>query len=745
MFEELDASRAAVSHIKDRLSNLEQEWITARSSHDLAVERIETLEDELSRKRSSWLGFLKRSEEAISGDIEIERRKVNTANENIRSITDRHRTISKERSETQERYDRIAESVRDLDRQSAIRQVEEHEKLREPLVGELQEIETTISELKETILRDARILGATCTKTYLSAKTQGRFDLVIIDEASMVLLPTLYIAAGLSTGRVLVCGDFCQLAPIVQSNEKAILDILSSDVFHAAKLTPVSSDDNRMVALREQRRMSRPICELISKPMYDGELITVDGDAGGVRVPFPPPYDRELTVVDTSELWPFESLNRLGSRYNILHALLVRNLVWFLDQKSLLQEKGKPKPERLGVCTPYSAQARLIEKIIAGEGLADRVQTGTVHRFQGDERDMMVLEIPEGYGGRLFAGILVQGVPPEDQGARVINVAVSRAKSHLVIIANLTYLNRKLPRQSLLRHVLYKAQEHGRVVPGNELMAVRPINRDLESLLDVPGIKIEIPPSGLFDAQTFDIVFVQDLKSAKESIVIFSAFFTPNRVGTYADLFRAKIQQGVHIRCITRPPTANGSMDPDTSRETLDALEGLGVGVDLRKSIHQKVLIVDGRVVWLGSLNALSHTHRTDEIMARLENTEAAQVLVSFLSRRAGSTDNISAQDFAQVENPRCPACNSRTVRGEGRYGPYFECEVRVQGCDWRENERTAQREAKHSAIQDHQKPGPNCPRCGNATRLRSGPKGSFYGCVKYPSCRGSVSIRTGR
>ena len=746
VFEVLDASSADLSRLQDRLSNLEHDGITARSSHELAVKKIETLEGELSRRRSSWFVLFKRSEEAINGDIEIERRKVATANKNIRSIADRHRTASKERSEAQERYDRIYQSARDMDRQSAIRQIEEYEKLRKPLTDELQTIDATISELKEAILRDARILGATCTKTYLSAKKQGRFDLVIIDEASMVLLPALYIAAGLSTGRVLVCGDFRQLPPIVQSEEKAILDILGDDVFYINGLTRAPFEDDRMVALKEQRRMSRPICELISEPMYDDKLITVDGDAGGVRIPLPPPYDRELTVIDTSELWPFESLNRLGSRYNVLHALLVRNLVWFLDKKGLLQEGGEPKLERLGVCTPYAAQARLIEKIIAGEGLADRVQTGTVHRFQGSERDMMVLEIPEGYGGQPFAGILVQGVPTEDQGARVINVAVSRAKSHLVIIANLTYLNSKLPRRSLLRRVLYEAQEHGRVVPGNDLMAVRPIDGDLRSLLDVPGIKIEIPPSGLFNAQTFGIAFRQDLKSAEKSIVIFSAFFTPERVGTYADLFRAKIQQGVHIRCITRPPAANGSMDTDTSRVTLDALEGLGVGVDLRKSIHQKVLIVDGRVVWFGSLNALSHTYRTDEIMTRYENTEAAQVLASFLSRRVDSTHNISAQGFAQVENPRCPACKSRTVRGEGRYGPYFECEGRVdKRCDWRESERIARLHEKHDARQDHQKPGPNCPRCGNATQLRSGPRGSFYGCVKYPICRGSVSIRTGR
>ena len=55
-------------------------------------------------------------------------------------------------------------------------------------------------------------------------------------------------------------------------------------------------------------------------------------------------------------------------------------------------------------------------------------------------------------------GQFLQGVPPKQVGARLINVAVSRAKNHLIVLANLTYLDRLLPSASLLRGILYDMQ-----------------------------------------------------------------------------------------------------------------------------------------------------------------------------------------------------------------------------------------------------------------------------------------------
>lgn len=40
---------------------------------------------------------------------------------------------------------------------------------------------------------------------------------------------------------------------------------------------------------------------------------------------------------------------------------------------------------------------------------------------------------------------------------------------------------------------------------------------------------------------------------------------------------------------------------------------------------------------------------------------------------------------------------------------------------------------------------GPPCPQCGGATRQRSGKNGSFWSCAKYPDCKGTLSIESGK
>ena len=154
-------------------------------------------------------------------------------------------------------------------------------------------------------------------------------------------------------------------------------------------------------------------------------------------------------------------MNAFHSRFNLMHALLVRNLAWHLGKEGYIRGS-----DDLAVCTPYAAQSKLIRQLLDGEEVRGPVQVGTVHSFQGDERNAVVLELPEGHGGAKMLGQFLQGVPPRQVGARLINVAVSRAKNHLIVLANLTYLDRLLPSSALLREVRYRMQSEGRVISG---------------------------------------------------------------------------------------------------------------------------------------------------------------------------------------------------------------------------------------------------------------------------------------
>ena len=173
----------------------------------------------------------------------------------------------------------------------------------------------------------------------------------------------------------------------------------------------------------------------------------------------------------------------------------------------------------LGICTPYAAQARLIQKLLEEHSLDNYVHCGTVHRFQGDERRIVLLEIPESYGGYRAIGQFVQGVPPDHAGARLISVAVSRAQEHFVVLANLTYLDKHLPSLSLMRGILHEMQQQGHVEPVRELLKY-PIDRDVASSSSLDHVTFnEMAKSmGIFNAGAVRAKLANDIQSAKESV-----------------------------------------------------------------------------------------------------------------------------------------------------------------------------------------------------------------------------------
>jgi len=409
-------------------------------------------------------------------------------------------------------------------------------------------------------------------------------------------------------------------------------------------------------------------------------------------------------------------------------------MAWHFHETRCIQENTD-----LGICTPYAAQARLIGKLLKNEPYGELVQAGTVHKFQGDQRQTIVLEIPESHGGERRLGQFVQGVPPLHVGARLINVALSRAQNHLIVIGNLTYLDSALPGESLLRDVLDRMQRTGRVISGSDVLRLRPIQDDLLGLIGRVELDMDATTFGVFNQHTFDAAVWQDIANARESVVILSGFITQSRVGTLGDLLRHRLSSGVKVRCVTRPPHRNGAMDPVVSKAALDALEGIGCTVDCRHDVHEKIVLVDKTIVWHGSLNMLSHTHRTDESMTRLVNPEFAQALAAQISKKLVSAER-ALNTIADAENPRCGECKSRTVFSRGRNGPYFYCES--SECDWTVDLRKAGRSAGGQRGNEGKKDGPKCPECGSATRVRESRYGQFYGCTSYPNCRGIVRIQ---
>jgi hypothetical protein len=734
-FVELDQAAERLTAARERLSKIASDAESAQGAYKRNQQRTADLKAELDKRQKAFFTLLSRKEEDIRQDLsaaESERTRIENQMQAVRrQFEAAKRGFDGDSADYEVKRNALAGEDRSAV-QEAMRKAGDE---RIDLVGELRDVEAKITAIRETIVKEARILGVTCTKAYLSVRDIGQVDMVIIDEASMVLLPVAWFTAGLARERVIVCGDFRQIPPIVSSEQQSIVDAIGMDAFTA---NGISENDARLMMLDTQYRMQDAICRLISDPMYGGKLKTAP-DRRDTTDQVPAPFNQALTIIDTSDLWPFESQNAFFSRFNLLNALLVRNVALHFAKWGAVKEH-----EDLGICTPYAAQAKIIGKLLEGENLRDKVQVGTVHSYQGDERSTMVLDIPESHGSAWNLGQFVQGVPPEHIGARLINVAISRAKHRLIVLANLTYLDRKLPSTSLLRSVLFDMQQGGHVICGSEVLTLRPIEQDLKGLLGQMPFEKMVETFGIFDEPSFERALVHDIHEAKHSVVIYSGYVTPSRVGKMGDLFRAKIAEGVKVRCITRPPQTNGSIPREQGREALDMLEGIGVAVDCRAKIHQKVCLIDSRIVWLGSLNALSHAGRSDETMTRAVNEGYAAAVAGHMSKRRVSADKASSM-VADAENPRCPACNSRTIFNEGRFGPYFACESE---CGWRANQKSLGADGEAPSTSDADvsslpQRGPKCPKCKSETKLRMGRRGRFYGCTQYPACDGTAQAGT--
>ena len=596
-----------------------------------------------------------------------------------------------------------------------------------PLEMELAEVRKEIEGIKQKVLDDAKVIGATVTRTFLRKEEFLNFDNVIVDEASMVILPALYNVVGLASKRCIISGDFRQIPPIIETKQKGIFEEIGKDIFEYSGIEEVcrtSKSAPNLVMLKQQYRMREEICSLINSFMYQGKLVTAKNKVDEANFSIIPEISKNIVVIDTSKIFPFAQ-KKGTSYYNLMHAIATRNLVNIISSEPELSGKS------IGISAPYSAQAKMHAAINQNNR---SVTAGTVHRFQGDEKDIMIVDTVDSLGDAQV-GFWAMADHPNEDGCKLWNVGISRAKDYLFFIGNLTHLNKHLPKPSFLRNVLYNAQQKGQVIEVEEILKLDKLKDDLQSLQKTFELDDETLEKGLFNNRDFEKVFIEDLKKAKKTIAIFSGFITPARVAAYGDIFRQKIAEDVKIRCVTRPPDRNGSMKPELGKEALNSLEAIGCIVDTRASIHQKAAIIDDTVSWFGSLNPLSHTSSTEETMARIDNKGFALQLSQNLSIKF-----IKEVEGASVikENPECDSCGfQRTAFNFGTYGKpdYWRCE----NCG---NTISVVKNRYGKKIKDTSFVGKECPKkCGGTLVIKNGRYGQFYSCNNYPKCKATLKV----
>lgn len=303
------------------------------------------------------------------------------------------------------------------------------------------------------------------------------FDLLVVDEASQCdiasALPLLFRAR-----RAVVIGDPMQLRHISTLSKQQDQQLLGKhglvDEYPGWAYSPRSLFDlasslcrsEDIVALRDHHRSHADIIEFSNATFYEGRL----------RVATRYDYLRRPRTDEPAVRWVHVQGRTVrpgtGGAVNEQEA---RAVVAEIERLINQGYRGS-----IGVVSPFRAQANRIRDLVsqhdaASSRMADLdFLADTVHKFQGDERDVMI-----------FSPVVSEGVPDTALGflrsnPNLFNVAITRARAALVVVGDhsaamncsVDYLARFASYVDQVRHGAQAAGPEAHIDHGPEYPAV---------------------------------------------------------------------------------------------------------------------------------------------------------------------------------------------------------------------------------------------------------------------------------
>ena len=323
----------------------------------------------------------------------------------------------------------------------------------------------------------APFVATTLAKLSLTkALHSRRFDAVVIDEASMVNVPSVFAALTLAEKHGVVAGDFFQLQPIHQSKHRKVKRWLGQSVFNSSGIRDrviEKGTDRRLVILKEQYRMADEISALANSLFYGGIL---ENASDQKRQAIPREellLESRLVFFDVSDCVRCNTLSEGFSRVNPQLAKV----------SSLLARHYMQQDFSVGIITPYTAQAKEIRGNFLREELKDQVRISTVHKFQGSEKDIILFEVADSFPQKkpsvLVSGSRESFLKDNSPTLPLINVALTRAKSQVIVLADLKYLRSRLSDSNVLLSTLKHMKQMGAVITAKDGVVTKGPQRQL--------------------------------------------------------------------------------------------------------------------------------------------------------------------------------------------------------------------------------------------------------------------------
>ena len=251
------------------------------------------------------------------------------------------------------------------------------------------------------------------------------WDYVIIDEASMMDIVTMaFILFKSKDCQFIISGDPKQIQPVRQNEVQPenIYQMVGLNSFAAAQNNP------QVECLNIQYRSIPTIGDLVSRYSYNGLV---------------KPYRAQNSQKPLDLGFKITSINYVGFKTELLDNLYgldaidesafhLYSAIFGYEYASYIAKRIKEvnpaEPYSIGIVCPYKKQADSIKQMIELRDISNdscKVHCGTVHSFQGDECDIMIV---------VLNPPMNVGLNSHVNNQNIINVAVSRAKDYVFFL-----------------------------------------------------------------------------------------------------------------------------------------------------------------------------------------------------------------------------------------------------------------------------------------------------------------------
>ncbi|MBU1701760.1 MAG: hypothetical protein KJ970_15830 [Candidatus Eisenbacteria bacterium] len=161
----------------------------------------------------------------------------------------------------------------------------------------------------------------------------------------------------------------------------------------------------------------------------------------------------------------------------------------------------------------------------------------------------------------------------------------------------------------------------------------------------------------------FHTRFRQDLLDALKFVIIFSPFLTTKRAGSYYTILSDLIRRKVEVSIYTKPAAEQMGHMRDEHVRVKGVFQNLGISYGERPKMHEKIALVDGTILWHGSLNIFSQSE-SHESMLRIQSPELAGEIIRDLKLRGIYPLPIDPHVMDETDAPMadeppvyCPVC----------------------------------------------------------------------------------------